>query len=245
MIELGNKAVDAPPVHSAGEGALSPGSVYVADGTLQPGLPEGKHVVLSAGQTLELTSRSTIGAAVTATGTYLQSAEYSQVGNWSNPTVRLYTAKDTWHKIWSPSGILLLITTLAGVVAGLAGLIGIWGGSPTDAAAVSDRAQTALQWSVAPVEQLDSSSSGAQVVAARQAVQRRSTQAAQCLALLEGRAAPQPNVPGVDCQPSSPRWWKNKDTVTWITLIVGALTALLSVVGLRKNFGFGKIPASN
>jgi hypothetical protein len=123
------------------------------------------------------------------------------------------------------------------LVAAIAGLcFAIWGESPTRAANLVDRAQTALEWTTAPAEHLDSSASASQVAAARQEIARRRVVASRCLALLAGREAPSA---AVVCKPNAPPRWKDTDTATWVTLAAGALTAIFAALGMRLRFAFG------
>ena len=137
--------------------------------------------------------------------------------------------------------IVLLLSTFIGGVA--AGTISVRSGghqSDTNASVVADRAQTPREWTVAPVEQLDSTSSGSELVAARLEVQRQQdADKPPCLALLGGQEAPTPAVSSVACDTSPPPWWKKKDTATWVTLILGSITALLWIPRLGARLGFG------
>ena len=134
MMNLSNQPTPTLPVAAAAAGALAPASIYVADpALLAPQLPAGKHVVIAAaGGSAELTTSSTIGAAVTAAGTYVDAAQYVAIANWANPTLRLYTLTDTWRKMRSLPGILLLLSAFIGGVAAVAGLyFALVGTSPT------------------------------------------------------------------------------------------------------------------
>jgi hypothetical protein len=102
-------------VAGAVAGALSPSTVYLADKNGAGGLPEGKKVVLAtaAGYSAELTVTATIGTPVAADTTYVTPDQFGKTGNWNDPTLRLYTWRETWRKVRSPAGILLLLTTVA------------------------------------------------------------------------------------------------------------------------------------
>jgi len=251
MIKITRKPTYVPAVSVAPAGALSSGSVYVAEEdprvvALAPGLRDGDKVVLETTKgSLELITRSTIGAEVTAPGTYLNETDEMALVDSRRPTLRLYSLGDWWGKVRSRQGFLLLITTLAGLVAAGAGLyFALAGASATQAATVADRGQTALEWAVSPVERLDAHSSGSEIAAARREVERRRADVARCLTSLGGGEAPPAAIPGVKCESSSPPWWKNKATAAWVTLGVGLLTALAAALGLKDRYGFGKSPAA-
>jgi hypothetical protein len=250
MIKITKTRTRVPAVSVAPAGALSAGSVYVEEddpgAARDSGLRDGQRVVLeTADGSLELVTRSKINAEVTAAGTYLNETDETALVDRANPTLRLYGLGDWWRKVRSRQGVLLLITTLAGLLAAGAGLyLALAGTSPTPAVTVADRGNTALEWAVAPVERLESHSSGRETTAARREVKRRRAAVARCLTRLGGGEAPASAVPGVKCESSSSPWWKNKDTATWVTLGVGLITAVVAALGLNDRYGFGKSPAS-
>lgn len=136
-----------------------------------------------------------------------------------------------WRKRRSRAGLLILAPAVIGLVAALLGLyFGAFGEAATPAGTVSDRAQSILTWVGEPTNPA--------------VVHARTVQALRCFDELAGRRSLKPLVPVAACSASSPPWWRSRETAAWVTLVVGALTAFLTVVATRGRFGFQRSPTS-
>lgn len=236
-----------PQIHSAPLATLAAGSIYVGDNNGQPQLPPGKRAVLETdGGRLEVLTCSTVAGGLQTEGTYLDPTDFAQLNPaLASPKLRRYRWKDTWAKVASLQGLLLLLSAVIGLAVAFVGLyFAVWGAKPTSAATVADRSITALAWVVAPVDQLDSRATPQQLNAARRQTHRRATAVARCLAQLGGHEAPSVNVPGVACKPTSPSWYRNKDNAAWFTLAAGVLAAIFAVLRLRGKYGFQSTPSA-
>ena len=245
MIRLKKEPVAVAAIWVAPVGAVAAGSVYVGDANGATELPAGKRaVLLTDGGRRELLTSST-AAGIESAGTYLNQSDWEQLTPaLTNPKLRLYRLKDFWAKVFSLQGLLLALSAIIGLVAaGLAIYLAVWGAKPTSAGAVADRATIAFAWVVEPADQLDSNASPEEVNAARGKIDRRAAAATQCLAQLSGREAQKTTLPGVMCEPKSPKWYRDKDTAAWIALAVGLLTALFAILRLHGQYGFQKSPS--
>lgn len=206
------------------------GSVYVAgNNNMAAELPAGKHVVLQTSDTdrLELTTRDQIATTVGADGTYLNTADYYSLNYWTAPKLRLYTWQDTFAKVLSGPGILLLVPALLALLTAAAGVFFLLSsqGQPS-AASITDQAQAVLTWAIAEPS------------AARTAL------ATQCLQLIGGHQLPAVSIPGVTCAPPTVQWWQSATAGSLITGGIAVLTAIVGFFGLPAHFGFRKSPAS-
>jgi hypothetical protein len=244
MIELGKDPVELPALHRAGENALAPKSVYVLKtvaGTLSSQLPAGKKAVLARGSaTVELTTRDSMGGKVDQPGTYVTAADMTGLVGTGLPTIRKYRSRDTWNKIWSRGGRRFLLATLVAI---MTSIVGAWflfaGDKGTTSATVATRAQAALEWAAAPADQL---AAGADVTAVRRELARREREAARCLQQLRGDDVAGAKVEGVNCAATTPSPVRDKDNEALVTTLLGLVTVLLTLTGLRDKFGFGKDP---
>ena len=245
MIELKREPSDVPAVHAAAQGAALAGRVYAVGADKKPLLRHGKKAVLTTQDgSVEVRTWGKLIDGDPGEGTYLDASDYVKLANTALPKIQRYTWHDTWHKIWSPDGIPLLLSTLAGVLVAAAGIyFAAWADKPTSAATVADRAQTGIEWIVEPADRFDVQPGGQPVADARREVHRRAVQVARCLDRLGGRDAPTAVVPKVSCSPKTPAVYRNSDSAAWVTLAAGLLTAALAVFGLRTSFGFQKSPA--
>jgi hypothetical protein len=209
--------------------AIPSGSVYVAGSDLAAELPADKHVVLQTGDAdkLELTTRDQIATQLTSASTYLNVVDYNSLSYRAAPQLRLYTWHDTFAKVRSGPGILLLVPGLLALLTAVAGVFFLLSsqGQPSSAS-ITDQAQAALAWAAA------------QPSAARTAV------ATQCLQLIGGHQLPAVSIPGVTCAPPKVQWWQSATTGSLITGGIAVLTAIVGFFGLPAHFGFRKSPAA-
>jgi hypothetical protein len=134
--------------------------------------------------------------------------------------------------MWSRQGVVLLLTTLLGLLAAAAGLYFAAGGETLlSPASLADRARIGIEWTLERADQFPGAS-------ARRELHRRQVPTTRCLDQLAGRPVPEARVPGVSCEASSPPWYRSMDSAAWVTVVVGFLTALLAALGLRSRFGF-------
>jgi hypothetical protein len=227
MIPLTNKLIptgfDLHPTE-----AIPSGSVYVAGSDFAAELPPDKHVVLqtSNADKLELTTRNQIATQLSSTGTYLNMVDYNSLNYRAAPQLRLYTWHDTFAKIRSAPGILLLVPALLALLTAVAGVFFLLSsqGQPSPAS-ITDEAQSVLTWAAA------------QPSAARTAL------ATQCLQLIGGHQLPAVSVPGVTCAPPTAQWWQSATIGSIVTGCIAVLTAIVGFFGLPAHYGFRKSPA--
>lgn len=209
--------------------AIPTGSVYVAGEGQRAQLPPGKPVVFqtSEGEKLELITRDHVEITLTGTGTYLNTADYNSLSFREQPSLRLYSWKDTFAKIRSGPGILLLVPALLAVLTAVAGVFFLLAsqGQPS-AASITDQAQAVLTWATAEPSAA------------------RTAQATQCLQLIGGHTLPAVSIPGVTCAPPAVQWWQSPTTGSLITGGIAVLTAIVGIFGLPAHYGFRKSPAS-
>lgn len=209
--------------------AIPSGSVYVAGEGMAAELPAGKHVVLQTrdAETLELITRDQIATELSADGTYLNTVDYNSLSCRVTPQLRLYTWQDTFAKVCSGPGILLLVSALLALLTAGAGVFFLLSsqGQPSSAS-ITDHAQAVLTWATAEPS------------AARTAL------ATQCLQLIGGQQLPAVSIPGVTCAPPTVQWWQSATTGSLITGGIAVLTAIVGFFGLPAHFGFRKSPAS-
>jgi hypothetical protein len=239
MLNLDSEPTDVPPVYTAPAGTSLAGRVYIVkneDGTPVPQLRDGRQAVLLCnGGQLELVTCAEASGMIRE-GTYLDEADVGRLTSLANPRLRLYGWRDTWGKMWSGQGAVLLLTTLLGLLAAAAGLYFVaWGETPLSPASVADRARVGIEWTVEPADRFH-------VARARRELHRRQVQTTRCLDQLAGRPVPEAHVPGVSCEASSPPWYRSTDSAAGVTVVVGFLTALLAALGLRSQFGFQRSP---
>lgn len=230
-LQLTSERSEIPDVEEASGHALSSGFVYVTSKTsVDSDVEPGKQVVLeTANGYRELITTNQYDGTPGGPGTYLSTEDYKALSARNKPTLRLYGKSDTWKKRRSRAGLLVLAPAAIGLVAALLGLyFGAFGEAATSPGTVSDRAQSIVRW----VSE-----------ATKPAVVRgRAVQARHCLDELAGHQTPRPLVPVASCSATSPPWWRNRETAAWVTLIVGALTAFLTVIATRGRFGFQRSP---
>ena len=118
MIPLTKKPISLDGYRLKNSNGVLPRHVYVgefANGVLSSQLDAGKRVVLTTTidkKSLELITSDTIDFHPTASGTYLNSVDWAKLQATSPLTVKLYTLRDTWRKIRSGPGIVLLLTAI-------------------------------------------------------------------------------------------------------------------------------------
>src|SRR4051812_18204385 len=126
MIRLSRKRVPIPDVYAAPGNELANGRVYVVkleNGQPKSQLEDGKKAVLECKNgRLELRTRATVSGGMVDEGTYLDTADLAQLTDRSAPKIRRYRWRDTVRKARSGQGVILLLTTLLGVLAAAAGL---------------------------------------------------------------------------------------------------------------------------
>jgi len=237
MIELGDEAKGVPDVFVDPD--MAPGKVYVAakeGGAVVSQLVDGKEVVLAAkGGSTELTTVATAPKEIEAPGTYVSQGDRDRLGQTADePSLRLYQNKDGWKKVKSPSGVILLLTTALGLISAVFGLwLLLEGESGTSSTTVAERGEALLTWVTEPL------GSGNDKEATQRAAEAR-----RCLTALRGGEAKVKKVGEVDCTTSSPSFLKNNDSGGLLAAIVGLLTLVLGLVGVRKKFSFGSSPDS-
>jgi hypothetical protein len=212
---------------------IAAANVYIAkwnaDHTvLNPDLPDGLHVVLRTDhdEKLELTTRHQISGVPTEEGTYLNAVDLATFNNIADPKVRLYTWNDTFAKVRSAAGVVLLLPAVLAVLTAVIGIFFLLSsqGQPS-IATVGDRALAVVVWATQP---------GA----------ARATQAQSCLLLIEGHQAPAVTIPGVICGPPTTPWWRSTLTGSLVTGGIAILTALVGIFALPSHYQFGKKPTS-
>jgi hypothetical protein len=228
MINLTRNPQPVGPLH-ASDGIAS-GNIYVGrqsgPQTLAPDLPANARAVLQTGQgeKLELTTRNQIAGNPGVPGTYLNTVDYNSLNFRADPNVRLYTWRDTFAKIRSGPGIVILLPAILALLTAVAGLFFILStqGQPS-IATVADQAQTIVTWAGQPGS-------------------ARTAQATACLQLIEGHQLPAVTIPGVNCvQPTTP-WWRSTVAGSLITGGIAILAALVGIFGLPVHYGFRKSP---
>lgn len=240
-----------PSVLAAAAGGMTPGSVYVVK-TAQDGtkvmLQKGKKAVLESASDktrhAELITRDTFGGTLTADGTYLNQADYDKFGGCADPTLRLYTFRDSLKKIGQIGGVVALLPALFALLTAVASVFFVWSSqAEASPSAVAGTAQTVLAWAGQPTGQLDATDVGAaQVAAVHQQLDSRSRDAQSCLLGIEGQQAPSVTIPGVTCVPATTPWWRTTVAGSLITGGIALLTALIGIVALRSNYAFQKNP---
>jgi hypothetical protein len=206
---------------------IASGSIYIAvDEHGAPGLPASQRVVLWTGQgeTLELTTRNQVRGRLSAPGTYLNTADYNSLNFREDPKVRLYTWGDTFAKIRSGPGMVLLLPAILALFTAVAGLFFILSGQPSTAAVV-DQAQAVAAW-------------------AAQHGPASAAPAMTCLQLIAGHDLPAVTIPGVTCVPPPSQWWRSTVTDSLITGGIAILAAVIGMVALPAHYGFRKNPAA-
>jgi hypothetical protein len=238
-------------LHKAAQG-VPQGGIYVAKmdgGVLQPQLEDGKRVVLRSAsdgnQKAELITRAA-ASGIEAQGTYLNAVDYAKFTNRDDPTLRLYTGRDTWRKMASTAGLVLLLPTVGAVLAAAAGIFFLLSsqGQPSASAAAAT-AQTVLAWAGQPAVQLDAVGlSAAQVAQVHEQLDTRSREAEWCLLAIEGRRTPALGIPGVTCTPTGVAWWRTTLTGSLIAGGIAVVSALVAIIALASRYSFQKSPAS-
>jgi hypothetical protein len=240
-------------LHKATQG-VPQGGIYVAKmdgGVLQPQLEDGKCVVLQSAsdktQKAELiTCAAASASGIEAQGTYLNAVDYAKFTNRDNLTLRLYTGCDTWRKIASTAGLVLLLPTVGAVLAAAAGIFFLLSsqGQPSASAAAAT-AQTVLAWAGQPTVQLDSVGlSAARVAQVHEELDTRSREAEWCLLAIEGQRTPAVGIPGVTCTLTGVPWWRMTLTGSAIAGGIAVVSALVAIVALASRYSFQKSPAS-
>ncbi len=126
---------------------MAPGKVYVAaeeGGAVVSQLEDGKEVVLAAkGGSAELTTVATAPKEIEVPGTYVNQSDRDRLGQTADkPTLRLYQSKDGWKKVKSLSGVILVLTTVLGLISAVFGLWLLFEGeSVTSSTGVAERGE--------------------------------------------------------------------------------------------------------
>jgi hypothetical protein len=251
MIRIKRRPTDPgwlPEIHPAGQGSVAAGAVYVAktvDGVLQqPQLETGQKAVLEVGsQHAEVKTSAVYNGTVSADGTYLNAVDYAKFTSRDKPTLRLYTSRDSLHKMMQIPGLVLLLPALGATLTAIAGIFFVWSSQaqPTPSA-VAGTAQTVLAWAGQPTDQFDAPVSAAQITAVHQQLDARSQEAEWCLLAIEGQHTPSVTIPGVTCAPVTVPWWRSALAGSLITGAIAVCTALVGIVALRSKYGFQKSP---
>jgi hypothetical protein len=227
-MDITKRPDDTPPLHVSD--GIASGNVYVAlradDGTITPGLIAGQRAVLQTeqGEKLELTTRAKIAAKPGAEGTYLNQIDFASFSERAHPTLRLYGWRDTFNKVRSSAGILLLLPALLALLTAAAGfffLLSSQGQAP--ATAVAAQAQTIVTWATQPGT-------------------ARTSRAQSCLSRIEGNPGPPVTVPGVSCVPPTTPWWRSTLTGSLVTGGIAILVALVGIFGLPSYYRFRSSP---
>lgn len=235
-------------IHQTGQG-VAPGDVYVRwtiDGGVQT-LEDNKKAVLESHdntQRAELVTRANLGAgAIEVDGTYLNADDFAKFTNRNDPTLRLYTIRDSLRKVKQRGGLVILLTALGALITAVVAVFFLWSShaQPSPSALVGT-AQTVLAWVGQPADKLDVDVSSAQVVVVRQQLDTRSREAQWCLLATEGQKTPSVTIPGVTCAPATVPWWRSSFTGSLITGGIAVLTALIGIVALRSKYGFQRSP---
>lgn len=253
MIAVSKTTAGVPTVHASG--AVVAGTIYIAEVTTDgathqpvatPQLAKGQQVVLimPEGGRLELTATQNISVIPNVTGTYLAQSDYAKCADWGDAKVRLYGWSDTWRKISSGAGVLVLLSTIAPLLTAVVGVFFLIATQPSPSAAtVADRAQTLFAWVRQPADALPLATTGSPAAADRQQLEIRVDDASLCLQAIQGHDAPPTSVPGISCAAASTApWWRTTLTGALITSGIGALTALLALLNLPRRFGFQRSP---
>jgi hypothetical protein len=219
------------------------------DGTLQAQLQNNKKAVLESAddntQRAELRTRAVYGdgGMPNADGTYLNAVDYARFTRRDDPTLRLYTIRESLRKIKQRGGLVVLLTAFGALITAVAAIFFLWSShsQPTPSALLGT-AQTVLAWADQPVDQLDAGFSADQIMAVHQQLDTRSRQAQWCLLAIEGQKTPSVSIPGVTCAPVAVSWWRSTLTGSLITGVIAVFTALLGIVALRNKYGFQKSP---
>lgn len=236
MIDLEGDPQEVPRIERSDQ--VDPGKVYVlveVEGEGVPQLKDGDRVVLETegGGRRELKTVAKASGPM-EDGTYLNDVDFVALGGEvDKPTLRRYRRfKDAWKKARSKKGTLLLTTTGLGLLVVAAGLwFAIVAESGTSTAAVTERAQSLLQWAAAPA-----GAAAGGVAASREA------RAQQCLIAMRGGEAEVERVHGVECKTESPSFFHDKESAGLVSAGLGALTALFGLLALGAKFGFGQEP---
>jgi hypothetical protein len=198
----------------------------------EPQLENDKKVVLRTAQgqhssTLELTTSAQCDDNPTATGAYLNQADYNSLPYHTQPSLRLYTWGDIFRKIRSGPGLALLLPALLALLTASVGaiFIALSHGQPP-VTSIADQAQTIVAW-VAPPGSI------------------RAVKGAVCLQLMEGHQLPAVTIPGVHCAPPSVPWWRSSLTGPLLVGVIAIITALIGIFVLYpRYYAFGKSPAT-
>ena len=226
MITLTGQPQPVPDVELAGDAALPPRSVHVADGesgAVAQIVESGRKVVLEAGsRKLEVTTSGYTGE-VSEPGTYLTAPD--GVGLFgAAATLRSYGWGDRLGKVFSVPGMLVWVPGVVGLALAVFGAVFLSAKPPTDRAAVADAAKEVQAWvAVSPED--------------------RTAIARQCLDGLAGRDIPDDvAVEGVECEPSKPGWFEDESNAALVATIGGLITAMASLFSSLGKLTFGNMP---
>ena len=238
MSILGRKPQCAPELSDVSH--VPEGKVFVQGDENVAGqltaLKKDEEVVLctAGGGPLELIAMSECeGITSQEHGTFLNDSDYKALkGELAKPNLRAYRWTDTLGKVFSKKGVVLVLTTVLGVlVAGFGAYVAIGGKSGTSPTAVAERGEALVRWVAEPA-------SGPTAVRVR----TREAQAERCLVSLRGGEASVLSVGGVKCTADSPPLGQDKDVAAAIAAVAGAITALLSSLLAVAKFGFQHVP---
>lgn len=217
-----------PPLREAS--GLAAGMVYVVDDQ-QSQLPDKVKAVLETAESgrLEVLTQAAAGQGVTAPGTYLNADDYTSLAGQTNPTLRRYRRRDTFAKLSSAAGVLVLLTTLLAVLTAAVSTFFVWSAASSPAATtVNDRAQALIQWVNDPRAAGDA--------------QSRAAQAEACLSEIRDQTEVDVTVANISCASVKTPWWRQSTVGSLITGAIGLLTTLLGALTLNNKFGFQKAP---
>lgn len=164
-------------------------------------------------------------------GTYIATDDYLALGVRDEPTLRVYGKADSWRKRQTRAGLVVQAPAIIDFLAALVGVyFAAFGDSGTSAVMVADRGQAVVGW-------ISASNNQGQF-------RRRAAQASRCFAQLAGQETPKPVVSKISCTADSLPWWRSPNTAAWVTIIVGLLTAAITLIATQGEFGFQQSPGS-
>jgi hypothetical protein len=198
----------------------------------QPSLPADKKCVLRtrSGSTTQRVEVLTIGSRVTgviADGTYLQGSDLAELDSSVAPEIKLYTYRDSLRKAASGSGLLLLVSSVAAILAAAIALILVlpsW----------SDTSAQQVQRVLMAMHSTDEQSPP-------RLIEYNESLATQCIDEIQGGAGVHSSEFGLSCK--SAESFGTKKLFAFIGGIVALLVAGVAMIGaIRKAYGFQRNP---
>ena len=194
-------------------------------------------------KSLELTTAADLSGSPAPEHAYLATADFNDFQSSVDPlgvaTVRLYTIRDRVRKLLSTSGFLLLLPSLAAVLAASTTLLSVVMPAPADSTA--DRAHAVLLWAGQPLTNLNSTIQPTVIAQAHAGLDNRALRTEWCLQSIQGHQAPAAGVPSISCAPTATSWWRKN----WTAVCGGGLsllTALTVVWAAARRSRFQQSP---